>query len=87
MPTRIDKKKKFKDYKWNIIELLHRVNNINLEQQLSIKECSKRDDVVKYIIDNLDSDCKRTLKKYKIKPFYKGESYTKIIVTPMGNKR
>ena len=69
MPTRIDKKKKLEDYKWNIIEVLHRVNNINLEQQLSIKECLKRDDVVKYINDNLDSDCKKNFKKIQDKTF------------------
>lgn len=82
-----NKSKNFKDYKLKIINGLVHESDISSKQQQEIFDFENRKELVEYLDKALSSYEKGVLKKLKIPPFHKGNSYLKIIPTPMGNKR
>lgn len=74
-------------YKFDVSNKLYHNGLIDLELQNAIRSISKKHELISYLKKTLDSEQKKCLKKYKIPPFYGGETRTKIIYTPMGNKK
>jgi len=73
-------------YVYLIIKYLKRIHISDFHTN-KIAELKNKKDIEKYIKRNIPKSIS-SLKRNKIKPFYKEKSlYTKIIYTPMGNKR
>lgn len=81
------KKKNFENYKFKVLNCLIHNSKISLETQVEINNCKNKSSIVNFIENNLSKEQIVILKNHKIEPFFKNNSYVKILSNPMGNKK
>jgi hypothetical protein len=81
------KQKNFENYKFKVLNCLIHKTNLSKNNQSVINNCKNKTLIIEFVNSKLDKEHILALKESKIKPFYKGISNTRILYTPMGNKR